>query len=152
MGISLKDLVFMRLPFNLNLPFVGEKTKLLWTSYEDDLFTDQYMIKVNGEFPESIVKGIYDLVLKKNMKVTFKAGLLDGETLDVPVEFFNQKVGIFTWEEVLMKQLDKVFREVSVRSKWLLVTKHIQAMKIKMVSTKYYVYFEIIGRKTKAMK
>lgn len=142
----------MRLPFNFHLPFVGEKTKLSWTSFEDDVFSEQYLIRVSGEFPESVIKGLYDLVLKKQFGVGFKVGLLDGDIVDVPVEFFGSKVGVFSWEDVLLKQLDRVFVAVQVKSNWLLVTKHIKSLKIKRVGSRYSLYFEIIGKKTSAIK
>lgn len=141
----------MKLPFNFKLPFVGEKTKLSWVSYEDDVFKEQYLIKVNGEFPESVIKQLYNLVLKKKVGVDFKAGILDGDVVEVPAEFFEQKVGVFSWEDVLLKQLDKVFREVVLKSKWFIVTKHIKSLKIKRVGVRYLLYFEIIGKKTKAI-
>jgi len=136
----------MRLPFNI--PFVGEKTKLVWKSFEDDTFKDQFMVKVSGEFPENVVKGLYDLVLKKKLGVSFKAGLLDGDVVEVPQSFFGVKVGVFSWEDVLLKQLDKVFFDVQKKCGWLLVTKHIQTLKIKRTGTSYSLSFEIIGKKT----
>ena len=138
----------MKLPFGFSVPFVGEKTKLNWYSYEDDTFVEQYLVKVNGEFPESVIKGLYDLVLKKKLGVGFKAGLLDGEVIDVPIDFFKVSVGVFSWEDVLLKQLDKVFREVERKSNWLLVTKHIKSLTIKRIGNRFLLYFEIIGKKT----
>lgn len=139
----------MKLPFKFKLPFVGEKTKLSWASFEDDVFREQYLIKVSGEFPESVVKGLYDLVLKKKLGVGFKAGLLDGEVVEVPSDFLVQKVGVFDWEEVLLKQLEQVFVAACSKQGWLLVTKHLKSVKIKRVGIKYFVYFEVIGKKTK---
>jgi hypothetical protein len=140
----------MKLPFKFTLPFVGEKTKLEWVAYEDDVFNEQYMVKVSGAFPERVVRGLYDLVLKKKMGVSFKAGVTDGESVDVPESFFAMKVGVFSWEDVLLKQLDRVFLDVQVKLKWLVVTKHIKTLKIKRVNDTYSLSFEIIGKKTSA--
>jgi hypothetical protein len=140
----------MKLPFKI--PFVGEKTKLTWTSYEDDVFKEQYMLKISGEFPENVVKALYDLVLKKKLGTNFKVGLLDDSSVDVPSGFFEQKIGFITWEDVLLKQLERVFADVRVKCKWLLVTKHIKAMQIRRHRNTYFVTFEIIGQKTSAMR
>ena len=142
----------MRLPFNFNLPFVGEKTKLSWTCFEDDVFSDQYLVKVSGEFPENVVKGLYDLVLKKKLGVDFKVGLLDGDVVEIPSGFLGSKVGLFSWEDVLLKQLDRVFVAVEKKCNWFLVSKHFQSIKIKRVGKHYSMFFEIIGKKTMARR
>lgn len=137
----------VKLPFNWKLPLIGEKTKLNYIFYEDDVFAEQYLLKVNCELSEWIVKRIYDGFLRKHTRLDFKNGLLDGDSIDVPESFLSEKAGFFTWEEVLLKQFDKIFFKLVDKNKVVFVTKHISVMKITRKGTKFFAFFEIVGIK-----
>ena len=138
----------MKLPFDFKIPFIGEKTKLSYVYYEDDKFRNQYMLEVKGNLPESIVKRLYDHVLKKKTGVEFSAGLLDGKSVEVPKEFLDVKVGVFSWEDVLLKQLEKIFLRVSQKQGIIFLTRHISSLKITRRGKKYGVFFVVLGKKS----
>jgi hypothetical protein len=134
----------MKLP---KLPFIGEKFLLKRRTLEDDQDKSKYLIEFSGDLPEDMVKLVYNSTLKKKTGLSFESGLKDGQTINVPLEFFNQKAGIYTWKETLLMNLNKHFIEVSQRLHWIFITKCFKVMSITRKGNKYSIYMEVTGEK-----
>lgn len=99
------------------------------------------------ELPKKIVKIVYNLVLKKKLKVSFEDGLGQGQTVQIPNDFFKQSVGLMTWEELLLKQNEKVFLEAGKKYSWFFITKKIVSASIKEDFGTYFFLLEVQGEK-----
>lgn len=138
----------MKFPKLPGIPFIGKKFLLKRRTLEDDEATKKYKIEFTGDIPEDMVKLVYNSLFKKKTGLDFESGLKDGGLLDVPVAFFNQKAGVFTWKETILRQLDKHFLEVSNKLGWIFITKQFKLMRIMRKGQTYSIYIEVMGEKT----
>ncbi len=137
----------MKWPKIPGLSFVGQKFLLKRRTFEDDENPRKYKIEFFGDLPENTVKLVYDQLFKKKTGLDFESGLKDGESLDIPIAFFNQKAGILTWKETVLRQLDKHFNEVSQKLGWIFITKQFKLMRIMRKGSTYSIYIEVKGEK-----
>jgi hypothetical protein len=132
----------------LKLPFsFPRKVKTEYQGFEDDVNTKLYELTVDTELPGWAVKMVYDTLVKKQMGLSFKEGIGTGQIIEIPYSFLLQKVGILTWEELLLKQNEKVFDSSGKQYHWLFVTKKIKSASLRKTGSHYYLLLTVFGEK-----
>jgi hypothetical protein len=133
----------------LKLPFFNpfKKVQTVFQGFEDDKEPQLYKLTMETELPKRMVKAIYDIVLKKKLKVSFEDGLGQGQPIQIPNDFFKQSTGLITWEELLLKQNEKVFIAAEEKYRWFFITKKIVSASIKEDFGTFFFLLEVQGEK-----
>jgi hypothetical protein len=133
----------------LKFPFFNpfQKVQTVFQGFEDDVNKEQYKLTIETELSKRIVKVIYNTFLKKKLHVPFEDGLGQGQTIQIPNDFLKQSTGLMSWEELLLKQNEKVFIAAGEKYHWFFITKKIVSASIKEDFGTFFFLLEVQGEK-----